>query len=308
MTLSIDPHKLFIAAAGPRSQRTPEWYAARRGRVTGSRIGALIGVSPWTTRDELIGQMVWELENNKSWSIPDNPAMQYGRTHEPDARRAYELESFEEVEEVGIFEHPDNPRFAASPDGFISPQGGVEFKCPYKYRNGAPDEWPTLEEQPNYYAQVQWCMLCTGREYWDFYQWAPTGKTHLERVHRDPDYIEMMVREADRALAEVDARLAGDTGDADAKYARYTALEAERKDLESRAKELKAEAEGLLQELGDELGEGAILGSHKLALVTRKGSVSYARAIKALIPDLKDEQLEPYRGADSAPVWALRKA
>ena len=41
-------------------QRSPEWFKARIGRLTGSNIGAALGLTPWKTPDDLIRQMVRE--------------------------------------------------------------------------------------------------------------------------------------------------------------------------------------------------------------------------------------------------------
>lgn len=59
----------------------------------------------------------------------------------------------------------------------------------------------------------------------------------------------------------------------------------------AKAKEILTE----LSRLSD--GEPAQIGNHKLNLVNRAGSVSYAAIVKAKLPDL---DLEPYRGAPSA--------
>ena len=39
-------------------QNTPEWHAARKGRVTASMVGAILGVAPYMTRADAMRRMV----------------------------------------------------------------------------------------------------------------------------------------------------------------------------------------------------------------------------------------------------------
>lgn len=295
-------------------QRTPEWYAARMGRVTGSRIGPLMGLGSWATREQTLAEMVAEVATGTRKEIAPNAPMQYGTEHEPIALRAYLDYTFRapsDVADGGFWEHPQNHKFAASPDGIIGDDGGLEIKCPYKYRNGAPDAWTPCIEQPQYYAQVQWCMYVTGRKWWDFFQWAPSGEPHLERVERDEEFIARAVEAAESALAyvadvtaeAVPAGPIGDDGELDiyAIYDRAAAAEAEAKALHDDAKKALAEAiEAIAEQAGERVWPD---GERRLVRKTRAGSISYASAIKALAPDA---DLEPYRGKPSE-TWSVER-
>ena len=39
-------------------QRTPEWQEQRKLRITGSRLGAVLGLSPWQKPEDVLREMV----------------------------------------------------------------------------------------------------------------------------------------------------------------------------------------------------------------------------------------------------------
>ena len=39
-------------------QRSKEWFAKRIGRVTGSNVGAILGLNPYKTADDVLREMV----------------------------------------------------------------------------------------------------------------------------------------------------------------------------------------------------------------------------------------------------------
>ena len=63
-------------------QRSEEWFKARKGKLTGSNIGAALGVNPWKTPEDLIRQMVREYHGAES-EFTGNIATEHGTLHEP---------------------------------------------------------------------------------------------------------------------------------------------------------------------------------------------------------------------------------
>jgi hypothetical protein len=97
-------------------------------------------------------------------------AMQNGIDTEPEARNWYSLESNQDVQQVGVC-ITDDGRFAASPDGLVGEDGGLELKCPdlktqvrYLIDGGLPAE---------YVPQVHGNLIVSGRAWWDFLSYAP---------------------------------------------------------------------------------------------------------------------------------------
>jgi putative phage-type endonuclease len=113
-------------------QRTEEWYAARLGKVTASRIADVM--STGAGRKNYMAELVCERLTGRREEGYTNSAMQWGIDTEPLARAMFELETGYTVREVGFIDHPTIPMSGASPDGIVMDgdknAGLVEFKCP----------------------------------------------------------------------------------------------------------------------------------------------------------------------------------
>ena len=74
-------------------QRTEEWFTARLGKVTASRVADVIAKTKSgysTSRDNYMAQLVCERLTGKQGESFTNSAMQWGTETEPLARSAYE--------------------------------------------------------------------------------------------------------------------------------------------------------------------------------------------------------------------------
>jgi hypothetical protein len=87
-------------------QRSPAWFAARAGRLTGSRAGdmlATIKSGEAAARRDLRTQLVVErLTGQPQEDTFINAAMQWGIDHEADAFAAYEAQSGNMVRRTGF--------------------------------------------------------------------------------------------------------------------------------------------------------------------------------------------------------------
>ena len=62
-------------------QRSPAWFEKRKGRVTGSIVGAILGLSPYMTRADAMRSMVRAAIGAPS-EFTGNVATEYGTMHE----------------------------------------------------------------------------------------------------------------------------------------------------------------------------------------------------------------------------------
>ena len=193
-------------------QRTDEWFAARLGKVTASKVSDVIaktrsGYS--ASRENYAAQLVVERLTQKQGESFTNAAMEWGTTQEPFARAAYEIKQGVTVEEVGFIDHPTIAMSGASPDGLVGEDGLVEIKCP----NTAThiDTILTREVPAKYIAQMQWQMACTGRQWCDFVSFDPRMPEHLQlfiaRVNRVEVFIKELEDEVRKFLREVDHKV-----------------------------------------------------------------------------------------------------
>ena len=193
-------------------QGTPEWFAARLGNVTASRVADVIAKTKSgyaASRDNYMAQLICERMTNTVAESYTNAAMQWGTETEPLARAAYESVADVLVDEVGYIAHPTIERAGASPDGLIGVFGLLEIKCP----NTATHIDTLISEKvpTKYITQVQWQMSCTGRTWADFVSFDPRLPSGLQmfvkRVEFDAEYVAMLKEEVIKFLAELDAKI-----------------------------------------------------------------------------------------------------
>jgi putative phage-type endonuclease len=193
-------------------QRSPEWYAARLGKVTASRVADVIAKTKSgysASRANYMAELVCERLTGRSGDFYQNAAMVWGTETEPMARSAYEAHSGNLVTETGLVLHSSISDAGASPDGLIDEDGLVEIKCP----NTATHIDTLLDEKvpSKYVTQIMWQMACTGRKWCDFVSYDPRMPEHMQifvkRVERDDDIIIELEREVEKFLSELDDKI-----------------------------------------------------------------------------------------------------
>lgn len=158
------------------AQRSPEWFALRAGKMTGSCAKEMLAKgrsagSEAVTRRDLKYRLVAErLSGQSQEDTYVNAAMQWGIDHEAEAVRAYEAAVGVFVETIGFCEH-DSLLVGTSPDGFIGKDGILSVKCPktsthlrYVRENCEPAE---------HVAQNSHELWLTGRKWIEFVSFDP---------------------------------------------------------------------------------------------------------------------------------------
>jgi putative phage-type endonuclease len=190
-------------------QRTDEWFKARLGKVTASKVSdvlAKIKSGEAAVRRNYKMQLATERLTNQKTDTYINQAMQDGIDREDTAREIYEIVRDIKVEQVGFIDHPTIKMAGASPDGLLPDNGVLEIKCPIETTHTTN----LLERKlpSRYVSQVQWQIACTGAEYANFVSYNPNFEPKLQlmfiEVERDNEYIEMLEEEVSTFLLEVD--------------------------------------------------------------------------------------------------------
>jgi putative phage-type endonuclease len=192
-------------------QRTDDWFAARLGKVTASRVADVIAKTKSgysASRDNYMADLIVERLTGQKASSFSNAAMEWGTATEPAARAAYSAATGELVEEVGFIDHPRIANSGASPDGLVG-DGLVEIKCPATATH--LDTLLAGAVPSKYIAQMQWQMACTDRKFCDFASYDPRLPDHLrlfvKRVQRDDEYIKMLEGEVTLFLSELEEKV-----------------------------------------------------------------------------------------------------
>jgi len=190
-------------------QRTDEWFAARVGKATASKIADIMAKTKTgysASRANYAAQLITERLTGKPTEGYSNAAMAWGTETEPQARAAYAWLTDSNVEECGFFDHPRIAMSGASPDGLIGAEGLLEIKCPNSATHIATLRGDSIDGK--YIKQMQWQMACTGRLWCDFASFDPRlpepMQLHVQRVARDGAMISEMETEVAAFLGEVD--------------------------------------------------------------------------------------------------------
>ena len=193
-------------------QGTDEWFAARIGKVTASRVADVIAKTKTgysSSRDNYMAQLICERLTNQKADGFTNAAMQHGTETEPLARAAYEALHDVLVDEVGFVPHPKILMAGASPDGLVGDNGLLEIKCP-----NTATHIETLLSQTvpgKYNTQMQFQMACTDREWCDFVSFDNRLPEELQlfvkRVPRDNVFIRLIEGEIVQFIAELDDKI-----------------------------------------------------------------------------------------------------
>lgn len=201
-------------------QGTPEWLAARAGKVTASRIADVMAKGKSggesASRAKYRAQVVTEiLTGRPAEQTFKSAAMDRGNEKEPEARAATEAKRGILISQVGVVLHPESDRAAASPDGLVNwdgesdPEVITQFKCPETHTHM---EYLLTKKVPtDYFLQMQWEMRCTGAKRCLFVSFDDRVPEFLHlsivEVERDDAKIKEIEAEVEKFNKEVDEML-----------------------------------------------------------------------------------------------------
>ncbi len=178
-------------------QGSPEWLEIRRGIVTASTVGKLLTETGRVANNDTSRRhtlsLVAERITGEIEPVWVNDDMLRGQLDEPYARDMYAEHFAEEPVTTTGFLIRDDWGFSigASPDGLVGDHGGLEIKCPRAKGHIATilaDEVPA-----HHMAQIQACLLVSGREWWDFCSYYGGLPPYIKRVYADPKWAEAIV-------------------------------------------------------------------------------------------------------------------
>ncbi len=290
------------------AQRSKEWFKKRKGMITGSSVGAILGLNTWRTKADVMRAMVREYHGAES-EFTGNIATEYGTINEVHAQADFELEHGVDVVETGFVISEENEWLGASPDGLVNNDAVLEIKCPFGLRDNEKPVFKTAQEQMHYYAQMQIEMHCTGREKCYFYQWNPYG-SKLEILLINKVWLAGAIPELykfyldylkERELPKANEHL-GDPVPSVSKKALADEYNDAKECLEL-AKIRLENAKNELIDIAKANGNKCIISGLKVSEIERKGSVSYAKVVKDL--GITKDVLDKYTGKPTK-YWSVK--
>lgn len=231
---------------------SPEWHEARTGKMTGSRIAAAAGLSPYESPFSLFYRMRGEIGE-----VETTPVMEWG-TRLEDAIFQKFLDNHPELEvtKTGTWQNDDRPWQTGNPDGLIaedglavSPTNAILEVKTARYDDG----WGTqgTDEIPLHYKiQVWWYLDTLG-----------LSKAYVAVLIGGSDYREYVVEHSEedcRELRNIAQTFLGqikrnERPDIDADSATYTAI-----------KELHPLIDGSTVDVADDTGRAVISARNSL--------------------------------------------
>ena len=186
-------------------QRSDEWFAARLGKVTASRVVDVMAKKTTGAYRNYMVDLLCERLAGTNREMYVNEAMQRGIDLEPVARIMYEQDNLCLVEECGLIDHPEIYGFSASPDGLVGDDGLIEIKCPNTSTH--IDFLMTQNPAEKYMWQMAAQMACTNRDWVDFVSFDDRLPGHMAlrqvRIHRDLDRERRMLDTVKDFLSEL---------------------------------------------------------------------------------------------------------
>lgn len=256
----------------------------RKGRITASIVGAILGNNPWMTRDDAMRRMVRDYHGAEP-EFTGNIATEYGNANEPNAILDFQMETGLTVSKSKFIMREDWA--GCTPDGLCSDGWGLETKCPFGLRDGG--EFKPLWAQPHYEDQIQFSLWVTGWPGWHFVQWQPNDFYHVD-VTPCPDWQDTNIPRLRQFYAEYldelenpdhlqPKRVTIDTPEAARMVREYDELCEQIELATERKKDLLAD---MVRVAGE---RNADFAGRRLTLTTRAGAVSYKKALDHYAPN-----------------------
>ena len=182
------------------TQGSKDWLYMRKGRITMSNLGKIVGHAPYCTLShEDLGKCFRGLLK-EDFSDDAKKRMDLGNQYEPLVRDALAQKLGVEIKETGFAIWKKDPRFGASLDGIISDDVGIEIKCPAKMYGPIKnflerrEKGETTEDEIGHiwksqYDQIIGNGVITGRKWMIFCVYSiEEKKMFYQKVKVDYDY------------------------------------------------------------------------------------------------------------------------
>jgi putative phage-type endonuclease len=222
------PNAVIVSTVA-QSEDEKEWLAVRNKGIGGSDIGAICGVSPFSSARQIYLKKTGQYDEATQQSSDSSERMLFGHLLEPIVANEFARRTGKLLVEAGAtFAHKDYSWMRANVDRLIVDEDGVpygilECKTTSEYNN---DAWESGDILMSYMYQLNWYMHILDLKYGAFACLVGGNKFYHYEVFRNDDLInDVLVPKAtefwyDNVLALKEPELqAGDTDFANNTYA-----------------------------------------------------------------------------------------
>lgn len=265
-------------------------------RINTTLIPAILGVSPYQSREDAVRQLV-RAHHGAASEFQSNAASEYTLRNTGTAIATLELEHGQDIHESVPIEYEDWARSSAQYETVT----GEPIILRIPMRGGIKP----LVQIPHVYARAQFEMVVRGKDKALVYQWTPEGG-HLDVVPVDKEWQAVAMPDIRQfhafAMSERDnpehvapARVEINTQEACLLVAEYDEMKEARDRADERMKEIMSRLTDITG------GKNGLIDGRKLTKVEKAGAISYAKAVTVLAPKA---DLEQWRGSPSV-SWRL---
>lgn len=276
-------------------------------KITMGTVAAILGVSKSLKRAAVLRQMVRQYHGAES-EYKANIAAEYGDQYREAAEQRFTAKYKTEIVKCDpkkqhkiMNVHPWFIDSAKRPD-----RGLLYLRAPFGQREAADEsDFKSIDELPHHYAQMQIEMHLAGVAWGVFFQWSVVSDK-TEMVEANPQWVENNLPQLEAFYAEYKEETKNKLHleplrkQIDNELARKLLVEYDEMTVaEGNAKARKAEILEKLKTMAED--KSSIICGRSFTRTERAGSISYADAVKKLLPGA---DLEEYRGQPST-SWKL---
>lgn len=183
---------VVVVSTVDQSVDEKEWQAVRTKGIGGSDIGAICGVSPFTSARQIYFNKTGQYEEALKPSEASIERMKWGHLLEPIVADEFASRTGKKLVEAGAtFAHKDFPWMRANVDRLIvddtgKPYGILECKTTSEYNN---DEWESGDILLSYIYQLNWYLHILDLQYGAFACLVGGNKFYYYEVFRNDELI-----------------------------------------------------------------------------------------------------------------------
>lgn len=183
---------VIIVSTVSQADDEKEWLAVRTKGIGGSDIGAICGVSPFTSARQVYFNKTGQFEEALKPGAAAVERMKWGHLLEPIVADEFASRTGKKLVEVGAtFAHKDFPWMRANVDRLIvdddgKPYGVLECKTTSEYNN---EEWESGDILLSYIYQLNWYLHILDLEYGAFACLVGGNKFYYYDVFRNDELI-----------------------------------------------------------------------------------------------------------------------
>lgn len=169
-----------------------EWLAVRTKGIGGSDIGAICGVSPFSSARQIYFNKTGQFEDALKPGAAAQERMKFGHLLEPIVADEFAARTGKKLLEIdATFSHKDYPWMRANVDRLIVDDNGVpygilECKTTSEYNN---DEWENGDILMSYIYQLNWYLYILDLKYGAFACLVGGNKFYYYEVYRNDELI-----------------------------------------------------------------------------------------------------------------------